>query len=116
MPEHDPAALRNWQSRMGPAGLRRVIQVLVADAPRVLGKLRDGVAQGDTAVVQRAAHSLKAPCGMFGAAELVRLCQELEDQAAAGALHEAPARVETITGRLERLTQELQATPPGAAA
>lgn len=108
MPEFDPATLSNWQRRLGPAGFKRVIDSLVADAPRQAQLLRDGAAQGDVAAVQRAAHSIKTLSGMFGALELQRWCQELEDLAAGGKSDGLRERAEVIAQRFERLAAELR--------
>ncbi len=109
MPEHDPAALKDWQRRLGESGMRRVIDALLDDAARMTSVLRASVARGDAGEIQRAAHSLKTPCGMFGAGELARLSQELEDQAAAGITEGAADRAENLVARFEQLTQELAA-------
>lgn len=107
MPEFDAATLLGWQRRLGPAGLMRVIDSLAADAPRQARLLREGLAQGDAAAVQRAAHTIKTPSGMFGALELQRWCQELEDRAADGLSDELRDRAEAIARRFEELAREL---------
>ena len=107
--EHDPAALQNWQRRLGAAGLRRVIDTLVADAPRLARQLRESAARGDAPVLQRTAHSMKTPSGMFGANELMQLCQQLEDRAASGSVEGAGPSADDIGRRFEQLAQELAA-------
>lgn len=109
MAECDPAALSHWESRLGPDGLRRVIATLLADAPRLLGLLRDSVARNEAQALVFAAHSLKAPCTMFGSSGLAGLCQELEDVAAVGAMADARGIAAALAARFETLVRELEA-------
>lgn len=108
MAEYDPAALSHWESRLGPNGMRRVITTLLADAPRLLGLLRDSVARNDAQALVFAAHSMKAPCAMFGSSELAGLCQELEDQGAADEMANAKGRAAALAERFETLLRELE--------
>ncbi|MBI3171402.1 MAG: Hpt domain-containing protein [Hydrocarboniphaga effusa] len=111
MAECDAAALSHWEARLGPGGLRRVIATLLADAPRLLGLLRDSVARGDAHELVFAAHSLKTPCAMFGSSGLAGLCQELEDQGAAGAMAGAAGKAAVLDARFEALIRELELRP-----
>lgn len=108
MTECDPAAVREWEARLGPTGLRQVLNTLVADAPRLLGLLRDSVARDDTRALVFAVHALKVPCGMFGSAELAGLCQELEDLGDAGTLAGVQVKAGELAARFEALVRELE--------
>jgi HPt (histidine-containing phosphotransfer) domain-containing protein len=108
MAECDPAAFSNWETRLSPAGLRRVIATMVSDAPRLLGQLRDSAARNDTQALVLAAHSLKTPCAMFGFPGLSSLCQDLEDLGAMGAMADARDKASELATRFEALVRELE--------
>ena len=61
--------------------LAEVIQHYLEDTPKLLQDLSDGIAQGETELVTRTAHTLKSSSAMVGATRLAHLCQELEAKA-----------------------------------
>ncbi len=71
-----------------------------------ISRLRRGLEEGDPAVVERAAHSLKGACLGQGAEEMAGLCGELEGRGGRGDL----AGAQEVFCRLEaaaRLTGEV---------
>jgi CheY-like chemotaxis protein/HPt (histidine-containing phosphotransfer) domain-containing protein len=69
----------------GKAGLlTRVGREFVASVPEQLESLREAMDQGDLAVCERVAHTLKGNAAMFGASAMRGLAAEAEQAAAAG--------------------------------
>ncbi len=60
--------------------LRELIEIFVADYPRLLRDLQEGVAGRDGARLMTAAHTLKGAAGNFGAPDVVHLAQKLENK------------------------------------
>jgi two-component system, sensor histidine kinase and response regulator len=116
-PAVEPGALRrltNWDEALAHVRgdedlLRELAAIFVDEWPRWLAGLRDGLAQGDAALVQRTAHTVKGSLGTFAATTAHAAAWELETRAAAGKLDDGPAAM----GRLER---ELGALLPPLAA
>jgi two-component system sensor histidine kinase/response regulator len=63
--------------------LAEVIALFLEDSPIDMETMRRGLADGDSAVVRRAAHSLAGSAGNFGAVEVTMLARTLEAHAAA---------------------------------
>ena len=80
--------------------LVRVIQTFLKDYPKKRASLRAAVQAGDTAALAAAAHALKGPIGIFGAAEAKQLAQELQDAGRGGQLS-------GTVGTLGRLEEEI---------
>jgi HPt (histidine-containing phosphotransfer) domain-containing protein len=55
-----------------------LVDTFLAEAPRMLGDMRDALAKGDAERFRRAAHSLKSNAHTFGASALGALAKELE--------------------------------------
>jgi CheY-like chemotaxis protein/HPt (histidine-containing phosphotransfer) domain-containing protein len=89
--------------------LRELATIFLEEWPRWLAALRDGLSQGDAALVQRTAHTVKGSLGTFAATAAHAAAWELETRAAAGNLDDGPAA-------LERLERELGALVPPLAA
>jgi HPt (histidine-containing phosphotransfer) domain-containing protein len=64
--------------------LAEIVDAFVEDAPALLAELRRGVEQGDAALAQRAAHSLKSGGLTFGATGFAELCRQAENAARGG--------------------------------
>jgi HPt (histidine-containing phosphotransfer) domain-containing protein len=92
----DPAAverLRAMTSR-GPVGaLAALVQTFLANAPSLLSQMEQALQAGQSAIVQRAAHTLKSNAASFGAIALAETCRQLEYQARDGDLDGAAARI-----------------------
>ena len=108
----DPAAiaeLRRAQDQLGSSTLiSQLVEIFRQNAPRRMDEMREALAAGDAAALERAAHTLKTSCGMFGAARMAACCANLEaaaaraDLQAAAALcaeaeHEFPGVLEAVT-------------------
>jgi CheY-like chemotaxis protein/HPt (histidine-containing phosphotransfer) domain-containing protein len=77
----DPAALQRLRElhQVGqPDVAGRVMQMYLDETPRLLLALREGIAQGDPARLQRIAHSLKSSSAAVGALDLSRYCKDME--------------------------------------
>jgi two-component system, sensor histidine kinase and response regulator len=59
--------------------LRELCQIFVDESPKLLQKLRQGIADADADAVMRAAHGLKGELGYLGAPEATDAARELED-------------------------------------
>ncbi len=88
--------------------LKEIAHVFLDDCPRSLAELRDAVARGDCAVVERSAHTLKGASATFGATRLVFAALQIEKMGHARALNGiAPALVAVETA-LDALRAELK--------
>ena len=87
-----------------------------ADAPRLLAELRDAVAVGDPAAVQRSAHGLKGAAGYVGASPAADAAHRLELLGAAGNLAGAEAALADLEREVTRLLAELGGGVGGRAA
>jgi CheY-like chemotaxis protein len=81
-----PAAAASWNraaalDRIGGDEdlLRDLCHIFVEESPKLLQKLHQAVAAGDTDGVMRAAHSLKGEAGYLGADGTSRAAQQLEE-------------------------------------
>jgi signal transduction histidine kinase/CheY-like chemotaxis protein len=107
----DPAALRALLDTVGGefAFLVELIDSFRDEAPRLLAELQRAVEHGDTATVERMAHSLKSNATDFGATTMARLCRELEGQARAGNLAAAPDLAAAIAADFDGVVAALTA-------
>jgi HPt (histidine-containing phosphotransfer) domain-containing protein len=81
------------------------------DTPPRLAALHEAIAHADAEAVRREAHGIKGSSGYLGAGEMARLCTELEGQARAGDLTQAPELVHAIAAAFERVRAHLGALP-----
>ncbi len=108
----DPGAiaeLRRAQDQLGsPAFINQLVGIFRQNAPRRMDEMREALAAGDAAALERAAHTLRTSCATFGAARMAACCASLEaaaaraDLQAAAALfaeaeHEFPGVLEAVT-------------------
>ena len=107
----DPAALGNLRELVGgdEAFLVELIDTFLGDAPQLLADMRQAAANGDAAVLHRAAHSLKSNSAEFGALTLSALCRELEMSGKAGALEGAAEKVAQAVAEYEKVRAALEA-------
>jgi HPt (histidine-containing phosphotransfer) domain-containing protein len=91
----DPAAiaeLRRAQDHLGsPTFISQLVEIFRQNAPRKMDEMREALAAGDGAALERAAHTLKTSCGTFGAAHMAACCANLEAAAARADLQAAAA-------------------------
>jgi PAS domain S-box-containing protein len=90
-----------------PELLREIIEVFLADCPRLWQNVRDALSQGDAAQLSRAAHALKGSVGNFGAKAARAAAERLEHLAGKGDLADAAEIVGKLEKELERLKPEL---------
>lgn len=90
-----------------------LVHRFIKDAEDLLAQLDQGVAQGDAAVIHRAAHTLKSSAAALGAVGLSDHARHLESLGRAGVLadadaHLAPAReqMHLVKETLERYLSE----------
>ena len=84
------------------------------DAPQRIVELRRAVADGDTALAARAAHTLKSNAATFGATELASLCRRLEGAARAGELTGASELIDHVEERWVLVRGDLASLGQGA--
>jgi len=68
----------------GPTFVRKMIGLFLEIVPQRLQAIEQGLARGDLAAVEQAAHALKSSAGNLGCAEAQELCERIEGLAAAG--------------------------------
>jgi HPt (histidine-containing phosphotransfer) domain-containing protein len=80
---------------------RQLVELFIAECPRMLSTIRESVARADADAVRRAAHAFKGSVGNFTDAVPTTTAFALEQVASDGALERAP-------GLLARLEQEVE--------
>lgn len=76
------AELRKAAAHLGsPALVGDLVSLFERNAPRRLDEIRAAVAAGDAPSLERAAHTLKSNCAVFGARSMSACCARLEDAA-----------------------------------
>jgi PAS domain S-box-containing protein len=102
-----------------PELLTRVINLYVAESPKLMQKLKQAAAAGDAPEIARCAHSLKSSSANIGAKTLSRHCEEIEASARRADTAEARkilARAEPEHGRVQvALAQEVESLAPSRA-
>ena len=99
-----------------PEAFDELLDEFIVSAPDRLAELRSGVETGDRELTARAAHTLKANGGTFGAVELAGRCRELEAAARSTAAPLDLGQVVAIEDEWSRVRANLQAlcSGPGA--
>jgi HPt (histidine-containing phosphotransfer) domain-containing protein len=88
--------------------LGELIQTYFDTAPKLIESLRDAIADSDTPVVQKAAHTLKGSSASLGASVLSSHCRELEMLARSQTLEGAPGYLASINSEYERVERALR--------
>lgn len=88
-----------------------LVDTFVEETPSRIEQLRLAASREDKTMVSSLAHAVKGSAGTFGAREVVRLCQQLEE--AAGALegsagHRIEELVDRLTGEYAQAAEALQ--------
>ncbi len=89
--------------------LRELVEMFDAECPGWLAAVRDAIARGDAALLQRAAHALRGGAGTFGAAGACNVAQRLETMGREGDLKDAAKACAELEKQIERLTPALAA-------
>jgi HPt (histidine-containing phosphotransfer) domain-containing protein len=87
--------------------LVEVIDHYLEEAPMLLRSLAEAVAQGEVAVLERAAHTLKSTSAMLGATTLSQLCQQLESSGHNGSLASSAGMVSQVKTEYEKVQTAL---------
>jgi HPt (histidine-containing phosphotransfer) domain-containing protein len=104
-------ALRDLQDEGGSDVLAAVIEDYLRDTPPRLAALHEALARADAEAVRSEAHGIKGSSGYLGAVEMTHLCANLEGQARAGDLTQAPELVHAIAAAFERVRAHLSVLP-----
>ena len=91
------------------AVLRRVIDIYLKNAPKLVDAMRGAADAGDTAALGNAAHSLKSSSLYIGAARVGTLCREIEATAKSSPATIAAAQVAAAQSEYLRVEQLLRA-------
>jgi PAS domain S-box-containing protein len=110
----DSSALAELEETLGDrAFLSELIATFLAEAPRLLSALRDGLARGEAEEMRRAAHTLKSNARIFGARALADACEELEALARESRLEAAAEVFERIELDFQRAAAALETRRAG---
>jgi HPt (histidine-containing phosphotransfer) domain-containing protein len=80
-------AVVDWDRALGRVGgnkdaLQEIVQLFcVEECPKLVQNIRDGLAKGDAALLERAAHTLKSSADLFGAKRAFDAARSLEELA-----------------------------------
>ncbi len=115
-----PAAPDSWDSA---AALQRlegdeqlmhdICKIFLEESPKLMTRLRQAVAQGDSESVSHVAHSLKGETGYLGASNVSQIARELETMGRDRELSQAPAVLERLQLEMAALTSAVQQATGG---
>jgi HPt (histidine-containing phosphotransfer) domain-containing protein len=92
----------------GDAVVAEVIELYFTDQRAILGQIREAIASGDGTRLSERAHALKGCSVNLGAAGIGSLCQQIEQQSAAGNMIEATALVDRLEAEASSVRDALQ--------
>jgi signal transduction histidine kinase/CheY-like chemotaxis protein/HPt (histidine-containing phosphotransfer) domain-containing protein len=95
------AKLRELEGSIGREGVVEVLDVMIREAPQVMGRLNEALGAGDAPGVRLHAHTLKSHCALVGDTSLYEGLGALEQHAAQG----EPARFATAGPLVSRYGQ-----------
>jgi histidine phosphotransfer protein HptB len=107
----DQTIFDNLKSMMGEDFIGELIDVYFEDAPLLIAEMRHALANQDTEVFRRAAHSLKSNSANFGAMRLSAFARELEMMGKDGKLDGASPKIEQLEaeyGQVQLALRDLQ--------
>ncbi len=87
--------------------LRDLAEAFLMESPQRVEEIRRALAEGDAASLRRAAHTVKGSARYFGAAEMFRHAERLEELAKNGDLAEAAPLAETLITAMQQLKAAL---------
>jgi HPt (histidine-containing phosphotransfer) domain-containing protein len=88
--------------------LREVILLFIQDHPKRLEDLRKSLESRDAALLERAAHTIKGSCVIFGAKDAQLAAHELELLGRSGDFGPAPNAIARLSRESERLIVDLK--------
>ena len=86
---------------------RKLVDFFFEDAPPMLERIRQSIATGNAAHLERAAHSLKGLSSNFGAEPTVQAARQVEEFGRAGDLHGAARLLPELESQVLRLRAAL---------
>jgi HPt (histidine-containing phosphotransfer) domain-containing protein len=92
-----------------PDLLQQIVHLYLDAAPGLLQQMKAGFASGDLTSVRNAAHTLKSSSANLGAAQLSRMCSQLEAAARAGAIGPEVPSAQAIESEYEGVKSALLA-------
>ena len=87
--------------------LHDVVEAFLEEYPTLLAALGPALTAGDSAVVQRASHTIKGTLRLFGNVPSKEFAERLEEMGASGSLEDAPKTYESLKNSLESLRRSL---------
>jgi two-component system sensor histidine kinase/response regulator len=94
--------------------LEELCQIFLKESPRLMERLRQGMANGDAEAVHRAAHSLKGEVSYLAAAGATQAAQRLEDMGHERNLSLVSEAVRVMERELDQLRQAIEDDTGGA--
>jgi HPt (histidine-containing phosphotransfer) domain-containing protein len=88
--------------------LAELVRIFLADYPSSVREMEQALAQGNSQLLERAAHSLKGAVANFGAEDVVSEAFALEKMGRAGDLSHANSNLERLCRVLSQLHEELR--------
>jgi len=106
----DPQALAGLRelNPEDPAFLRELIDLFISDVADRIAELERALASSDSQLLTRSAHTIKGSCSNFGATELWRISQVMEQQGKAGDFSGAAANVPALKAQYAAVAEALQ--------
>ena len=89
--------------------LAEVIDLFLADTPRILDEARRAIARHDAAALAASAHALKGSIGLFAQTGAYDAARRLESAARAGEPAGLDETFAELDGEVKQLSQDLQA-------
>ncbi len=105
----DTIDLRASASRVpgGMRGVRRLAEVFLGECADLMNTLRESIPNGDPAVVQRAAHTLKGSASLFFANRVRDAATRIESAAQGDDLADTPALLKELEPEVESMLRAL---------
>ena len=99
--------IRVLQAPGAPDLVRKIVDLYVKDAPRLMQVMKGAIAMSDIAELQRAAHTLKSSSENLGALAFADLCRQIEVDARAHLMALAAERLKSMEQQFARVRAEL---------
>jgi CheY-like chemotaxis protein len=109
---HVISAFREMEVEGEESVLGKLIDVFVENTPRVLTESRTAITGKHSALLERAAHSLKGSCSNFGAERMRAACERLEMLARTGDFERAAEWIDKIEKEFEYVRIALENEKP----
>jgi len=94
--------------------LHEVIEIFVDQAPKHVDTLRRALSQGDAALVEKTAHSMKGELGYLGIAEVSQKARDLEELGRKEQLHQASQLFTSFETEISAIVAAMRGAKPGS--